>query len=146
MSLSFQFETNLEKECVEFLEKNEIKAFTTRNVENLGINNVQCIFNYEGVVEDTRQRVGNFLEYDLHIGSMAIVVNTYRDVNAGHFALVGKVRACMLNSYNPWKNGIYSIYDIRASNSTTIEDEELNSDQTTLSYTIQFQINFNNLK
>lgn len=146
MSKYLEFEKNIEEECVSFLSANDIKAHATRKLTELGASNIQCIFNYEGSIDDGRQRIGKTMEYNLHRGTMSLVINTYRAENNDHYEIVGKVRGCFLNSYNPWNNGIYRIYDLKPEASQTLEDEEVNADQTTLSYTLHFQTDFDNLK
>lgn len=139
----FEFEKNLEGELVAWFKENEIEAFRTRTLEDLGVNNVQLVFDYSGALEDTRQQINGRHEYDTHEGTFQITINTYRDANQDHHARVGKVRSLMLNHNHGFKS--YYIFDITPSGSTHLEFEETNHDQTQLNYNIKFRVNLSGL-
>jgi hypothetical protein len=152
MSSLLKFEQNLETALVDHFNVNGIQTHGSRSVENLGANNVQVSFEYNGALEDSRQTVTlhpqthQFAEFNLHTGSMQIRIVTYREDQHQHFDRVAKIRELMFKHKQPFKECTYQIYEIKPEGSATLEDEEMNADQTDLSYQIHFRIDLNELK
>lgn len=143
MSNYLKYEQHLEQELVNALITNGIKASVSRDVEYLGASNVQVMLDYEGGLNDARQRIGTILEYDLHQGSMSIRVVTYREDKTKHFDRIALVRKTMLNQNNPFT--AYYVFDIRPMGMETMEDEETNTDISTLMYEIKWKVDFNKI-
>lgn len=146
MSDYLQFETNLEAGIVTTLLGAGIKAEVSRDLSQLGASNVQVSLQYMGAREDSRKLHKNYQEYDLHQAQIEILVVTYRDNFGDHHRLLGQVRSLMLNHKQPFGKDWYHVYDIKPLNTNQLNDEETNTDQTTLAYEISFQLNFANLE
>ena len=139
----FEFEKNLEGDLLSFFKTQELEAFQTRTIEDLGVDNVQLALDYSGALEDTRQLINGVHEYNTHEGVFQITINTYRSENTTHHERVAKVRSLMLNHNNGFKT--YHVFDIQPSGATHLEFEETNHDQTQLNFNIKFRINVPNL-
>jgi hypothetical protein len=138
MSNYLNFEQNLETELETVLNENQLTATRTRKIQHLGATNIQVMLDYEGALDDARQRIGNYLEYDLHAGTINIQITTFRDADEKHLSRVAKVRKLMLNQNNPFRS--YHVYDIKPGATQTIEDDETNTDETTLPYEIKWKV------
>jgi len=146
MSDYLQFETNLEAGIVTTLLGAGIKAEVSRDLTQLGASNVQVSLQYMGAREDSRKLHKNFQEYDLHQAAVQIQVVTYRDNFGDHHRMLGQIREIMLNHKQPFGKKWYHVYDIKPLSTEQFNDEETNTDQTTLSYEITFQLHFANLE
>jgi len=146
MSDYFQFEKNLEGALVDSLTKAGVQCNQSRDINKLGATNVQVGLAYMGAMDDARQLKSNVQEYDLHQASVDIQVTTYRENFGDHYNIVGQIRAVMLNHKKPFGTDWYYVFDIKPQSTAQVEDEENNTDQTTLTYNIYFKLNFTNLK
>ena len=135
---TFEFERNIENDLVHFFLGEGIKAKRTRTIEELGINNIQVVFDYGGALDDTRARINGVHEYNSHEGNLLVVVNTYRDEKEDHHKRVGEIRALLLNHRHGFET--YRILDILPQSSTNTEFDETNHDQTQLNYNLKFQV------
>lgn len=141
--MNYEYEINFEQEAQLYFEREGLKVHRSRDLENLASSNVQISFQYEGSTDETRKRVGNFLEYDSHLGSFTIMVTTFRAETDKHHSIVAQYRSHMLNSLNPWsKSKYYHIYDIVPQATDTTEDGEANADQASLVYQIKWRLPF----
>jgi len=145
MSNLLQFEKNIEEACVSFLNNNELKASRSREVQDLSINNIQISLDYTGAIETTRQVRKGYHEYDLHQGTLTIIINTYRVDKDEHHTRLGKVRNLMLNGYNGFNAEHYTIFDIMPDATQTAEDTENNLDQSELSYLLKWRVDYSKL-
>lgn len=145
MSDLFKYEQNIEREIAEFFTNNGIKAYATRGVIDIEHNNVQVALEYQGAIDTHRQLHNGFQEYDLHQGSVAIQIQTYRSEEFPHHDRVAKIRSMMLNGYNGLISNTYTIFDLMPEATTHAELAENNLDQTLLSFSIKWKVNFSNL-
>jgi hypothetical protein len=146
MSDYLEYEKRLEIACLDAFKNRSIDATRARGIDHLAVNNVQLVVQYNGTMDDGRQTISNHQEYDLHDASLEIVVNTYRANIDEHSSRLGQVRAAMLNSAHPFQTAPYKVFDIRPEGTTTLEDEENNIDQSTLTFRIYFQTNLTKLE
>ena len=146
MSNYFAFEKNFEESISNHFNSNGLESYVTRSVDHLGANNIQIKFDYSGALDDARQLVMTsstgvkHQEYDLHSGEFEISVQSYRDENQFHHQRVAIVRMLMLKHKMPLSGSPYQIYDIKPGSAAFLEDEEMNSDITILSYAVHFRI------
>ncbi len=145
MSLLFQFEKNIENGISAFLTSQDLKSYTARSTEDLPRNNIQVGLQYLGANPDMRQRVGSFQEYDMHEGELVLQVSTSRDDGETHHETLGKIRRALLNHNTDIDVKDYTIFDIKPEQTTTTEADEINLDQSVLSYSIKWKINFSNI-
>lgn len=138
-----QFEKNLEDDFANFFNTNGLTAFTSRGTARLGVSNIQCLIDYEGAMTDSRMILSKKHEYDLHEASLNIAVSTYRDDRQQHHTTIGAIRSLMLNSKVPFST--YFVYDIMPRATSTVEDEEQNTDETTLVYALKFKVDLNKI-
>ena len=139
----FEFEKNLEQDLVHYFLGEGIKSTRSRSMTELGVNNIQVAFDYQGALEDTRARINGVHEYNSHEGIMQIEINTFRDKKEDHHKRLGQVRALMLNHKHGFEK--YAILDIVPQGCTHTEFEETNHDQTLLNFAIKFQIDLSSL-
>jgi hypothetical protein len=136
----YEFEKNLEIEGKEYLNKNGILCSRSRELDSLSASNVQVMMAYGGALEDSRCRIDGVNEYDLHEGTFSIIATTYRQTVDEHLQILGQIRNIMRMSSNPWKNGVYAVYEVKPMSTDTVEDEEQNIDQSTLYYQLKWGI------
>ncbi len=122
-----------------------LPAFTSRSTVNLAPNNIQVGVQYIGANDGMRQRIGKYHEYDLHEGELFLMISTERIDGNEHHARIGKVRSFMLNSSIDLGKLPYDLFDVKPEQMTTIEQDDNNLDQSTLSYSIKWKVNFDNL-
>lgn len=139
----FEFEKNIESDLVAWFASNDLEAFRTRVIQDLGVDNIQLVFDYAGALEDTRQLVNGKHEYDTHEGTLQVVINSYRDEKEKHPERIGKIRSIMLNHNHGFQT--YHLFDIQPSGATHLEFEETNHDQTQLNFNIKFRVNLSEL-
>ena len=141
MSKTLEFERNIEDACIAFLKANELPAWRSRDIQDLPTNNIQVMLDYGGALQGTRQVRAGYQEYDTHTGTLVVQVTTFRETNIDHHTLIGKVRALMLNGNNGFGVNGYTIFDLMPEATTTIEDENVNADQTQMPYQIRWRVN-----
>ena len=133
----FEFEKNIEQDLVECFAENKLESFRTRTLQDLGVDNIQLVFNYTGALDDTRQVINGKHEFNSHEGVLQVFVNTYRQEEETHHQRIGKVRSLLLNH----THGIdsYHVFDIQPTGATHMEFEETNHDQSQLDFSIKFR-------
>ena len=123
-----------------FFKVKGLPATRSRDIQELPTSNIQVFLDYGGAMQGTRQVRAGFQEYDTHQGTMIVQVTTFRETNVDHHQMVGKVRALLLNGNNGFGVTGYTIFDLMPEATTTIEDENVNADQTQLPYAIAWKV------
>lgn len=145
MSRLLQFERNIEDAVSAYMTEKKLPAFTSRSMDDLSPDNIQVGLQYNGAIDTMRQQLGKFSEYDVHEGALLVQVSTYRSDAVRHHDRLGQCRALLLNSNNGFNNQYYDIFDLEPLSVSSQQDSENNLDQSTLSYSIKWKVNLNNL-
>lgn len=145
MSDLLQYEKNLEQEIASFLTSKGLKTYPTRGLVDLEASNIQVALEYQGAIDTHRQLLNGYQEYDLHQGSIALQISTFREEQYTHHERLGSIRAYMLNGQNGFKSNLYTIFDLMPEVSTHSELPENNLDQSLLSYSIKWKVDLTKL-
>lgn len=146
MSSLFEFEKNLETEVSDYLSAKGYKAYPTRGFVDIEASNIQVALEYQGALDTHRQVYKGFQEYDLHMGSIVMQVNTYRDENLLHHSRIGAIRQLMLNGDNGFRSNLYTVFDLMPENASHTQIAENNLDQSLLSYSIKWKVDLSKLQ